>query len=450
MRTGIGIAKEGATMQLRNRAWNIRSITGALLAAATVLTGCDGSSAGPDSVQNPASVPAAIAKARADKTAVNPAIVLADNTLGLHALETLQSRYSSMNVAVSPLSLSLALQILYNGAAGDTQAAMAETLQLGTLTPQQINEANAALQAALIGADPQVELKIANSLWLHLNQAAVLPAFTQMDQNYYGATIGDLAGAPDDVNAWAANETSGLIPNILQPGDYSVVTAIIANAVYFKGQWTAAFNPDSTRSAPFTLSDGTSTSAQMMRQLGAFAYLRGADFQMVRLPYGHGRLSMLILLPDPGNSPGTLLTHLTAAELDTLVGQMQDEYGSVALPKFVAQFNSDMVPVLKALGMGVAFNCPGLPGAGPPADFSALTSQRVCVTGVAHDTWVQVDEMGTVAAAVTTITVGVTTARQMQFDMTMDHPFLYAIRDDDTGVLLFIGTLLDPSAPTQH
>jgi serpin B len=433
-------------MLLHDRAWKIRGTAGALLAAAAALTGCSGSGAAPDNnTKNPASLPTAVAKARADNTAVSPAIVVADNTFGLSVLQTLQSQNSSTNVAISPLSLSLALQILYNGAAGDTLAAMTQTLQLGTLTQQQMNEANEALEAALIGADPQVELKIANSLWVHLDQTPVLPAFTQMDQNYYGAMMGDLAGAPDNVNAWVANETNGLILNILPRRDYSTVTAVIANAVYFKGQWTATFDPNSTHSAPFTLSDGTSTPAHMMQQSGTFAYLRGPDFQMVRLPYGQGRLSMLILLPDPGSSLGSFLTHLTAAGLDISLGQMQDAYGSVALPKFAAHSNSDMGPALQALGMAVAFHCPESGGAGPLADFSALASEQVCVSSVAHNAWVQVDEMGTVAAAATTITVVTTSVPQQQFAMTIDHPFLYAIRDDDTGALLFIGTLLDPS-----
>jgi serine protease inhibitor len=433
-------------MLLRNRHWRIRSIAGVILVAAAALTGCggDGASAASTS-KSPASLPAAVAKAKADNIAVDPAIVVADNAFGLSVLRTLQSQKASSNTAISPLSLSLALQILYNGAAGDTQSAMTQTLQLGSLTKQQVNDANAALQAALIGADPQVELTIANSLWVHLDRTTVLPSFTQMDQNYYGATIGDLAGTPDNVNAWVANETKGLIPHILGPADYSTVTAIIANAVYFKGQWTATFDPNYTHSAPFTLSDGTSTAVHMMQQSGTFAYLRGSDFQMVRLPYGQGRMSMLILLPDPGISLGTFLASLTADGLDISVGQMQDAYGSVALPKFTAQSNSDMGPVLQALGMGVAFNCPEVVGGGPLADFSALTSGRVCVTSVAHNAWVQVDEMGTVAAAATTVTVGTTSVPQQQFAMTMDHPFVYGIRDDDMGALLFVGTLLDPS-----
>jgi serpin B len=421
-------------------------MAGVLLVMATALSGCSGNGAASDTpVKSPAALPAAVAKAKAENAAVDPALVAADNTFGLGALQALQSQHSSLNIAISPLSLSLALQILYNGAAGNTQQSMAQTLQLGTLTTQQINDANAALQATLTAADPQVELNIANSLWLHLNDATVLPAFTTMDQNFYGAMIGDLAAAPDNVNTWVADATNGLIPTIVPSGDYSRVTAVIANAVYFKGQWTTPFDTNSTQPASFTRSDGTSSSAHMMHQTGTFAYFHGTGFQMVSLPYGQGRLSMLVLLPDPGISPGTLLANMSAAALAATVAQMQDSYGSVALPKFTAQSNSDLGQVLKALGMGVAFNCPGLLGEGPLADFSALTSAHVCVTSVAHNAWVQVDELGTVAAAATTITVGTTAARQLQFTMNMDHPFLYAIRDDSTGALLFVGTLQDPA-----
>jgi serpin B len=412
----------------------------ALLVATATLAGCDG---GADKVaQSTTSLPAAVAKAKADNTEVSPALIVTDNTFGLSVLQTLQAQNGSVNIAISPVSLALALQILYNGAAGSTQDTMTQTLQLGSLSAQQINDGNAALQAALIGADPQVELKIANSLWVHLNSTTVLPSFTAMDQNYYGALLGDLAGAPDNVNAWVANETNGLISQVLKPGDYSSVTAIIANAVYFKGQWATSFDPNSTTTAPFTRSDATSTSVPMMHQTGTFAYLRGPDFQMLRLPYGQGRMSMLILLPDPGNSLDSLLPNLTVAGLDTLIAQMRNSYGSVTLPRFTVQSNIDMKAILEPLGMGIAFDCSS-------ADFSALASGTVCLSGVTHGAWVQVDETGTVAAAATTI-VTITVARQQSFAMTMDHPFLYAIRDDDTGALLFIGTLLDPSPPTQN
>jgi len=126
--------------------------------------------------------------------------------------------------------------IVYNGAAGTTQQAIAQTLQLGSLSaPSQLNNANAALQASLISADPKVQLTVANSLWMHLSDNSVLPSFTQTDETYNGATVGDLSGAPANVNAWVSNETNGLITQILpnEPPDYySMIKAIIANTIY--------------------------------------------------------------------------------------------------------------------------------------------------------------------------------------------------------------------------
>jgi serine protease inhibitor len=177
--------------------------------------------------------------------AVDPAITTADNAFGIQLLNNLISGNAG-NVAISPLSMSLLLQILYGGAAGTTAQAMALTLQLGNLTAQDVNSDNAALQASLAAPDPNVQLTIANSLWMHLTNNPVLPSFTAMDATYYGATIGDLSGAPDNVNGWVASETAGLITQILPPeaaGYYQSpsVAAVLANTIYFKGQWTSRF-----------------------------------------------------------------------------------------------------------------------------------------------------------------------------------------------------------------
>lgn len=411
----------------------------ALVLVMVALAGCDGSgSTAQDPTQKTNSVPTAVATAKAANTSVSPQIVTADNAFGLSILQALQAQAGPVNQFISPLSLSMALQIAYAGASGTTQDAMAQTLQLGSYTTQQVNDANAALQASLIDADPQVQLTIANSLWIHQSQNAVLPAFIQMDQDYYGATIGDLAGAPADVNAWAAQQTNGLITSILPPGNYSRMTALIANAIYFKGQWTSRFDPNATVSAPFVLSDGTTVSVNMMAQTATVAYLHGTDFQMVRLPYGNGRMSMLIVLPDAGEALTDFLPRLTLDALNASIGQMQKEYGAVALPKFTVTYSNEMVPTLKALGMAVALECPG-------ANFSALTTVPVCIDSVLHAARIEVDETGTVAAAVTTVGTIITAVQAPQFNLTLDHPFLYAIRDDETGELLFIGTLLDPT-----
>jgi serine protease inhibitor len=383
-------------------------------------------------------MPPAVMQAKNENTAVNPAIVTADNGFGLSLFQSLNPGATG-NMAIAPISVAMALQILYNGAAGSTQQAMANTLQLGSLSAADLNNANAALQASLINPDPKVQLTIANSLWMHLSSTPVLPSFTATDETYYGATVGDLAGAPANANAWVSSETNGLISQILPNADYSSVTAVIANVIYFKGQWTTAFDPGQTAPAPFTLADGTQVSVQMMHQAGDYGYLKGANFQAVRLAYGQGRMSMFIVLPNAGTSLSGFAALVTPALLNGWVGQLQTGYGSVALPRFTATYGASLVQALSSLGMGVAFCSSGM------ADFSALAQQPTCVSDVEHKTVVEVDENGTVAAGSTAITIVPTAMQLPLFTITMDHPFLYAIRDDLTGELLFVGALMNPT-----
>jgi serine protease inhibitor len=431
---------------MRQRICNLPKSTAiGLLLAATVLAGCGGGMNNPlgnsSSVNPPAtsssSAPPAVVQAQSAGTTVNPAIVTADNTFGLNLFQTLIAGATG-NVAISPINVAMALQILYNGAAGTTQQAMAQTLQLGSLSTQDLNNANAALQASLLNPDPEVQIIVANSLWMHLSNSPVLASFTQTDQTYYGATVGDLAGAPADVNAWASAQTNGLITDILPAGDYTAVVAVIANTIYFKGQWSTAFDPSQTASAEFTLGDGTQVASQMMHQSGSYAYLQGANFQAVSLPYGQGRFSMVIVLPNSGVSLSSFAAGITPADVSGWVSQSQMAQGSIALPKFTSTYGVSLPPALSSLGMGIALCSSNM------ADFSAL-APSVCVSDVEHKTVVEVDETGTVAAAGTTVTVGPTAIVAPLFTMTMDHPFFYAIRDDLTGELLFVGALANPT-----
>ncbi len=409
---------------------------GALLAAVMALAGCGASMStaqSPTSSPGSGAVPTAVAQAQTADTPVDPTIVAADNAFGLKLLDTLLAGSDGNNVAISPLSVALALQVLYNGAAGSTRQAMAQTLELGALSDQALNDQNAALQASLISPDPKVQLTVANSLWIDQSSGQVLPAFTQIDETYYGATVGDLAGAPANVNAWVDSETHGLIPTLLPPGQYKY--AIIANVLYFKGEWTTSFDPSETAAAPFTLSGGGQTSAQLMHQTGPFAYasgtLHGSGFQTVRIPYGQGRFSMLVVLPDPGVSVTSFVAGMTIADLTGVVAQLRQYTVTVALPRFTASYGDTLVPALASMGMDIAFH--------PSADFSAL-APAFWVNVVQHKTVVEVDETGTVAAAATG--VGVPTVAFPP--VVMDHPFFYAIQDDKTGELLFIGVLMNP------
>lgn len=416
-----------------------------MIIASLLMQGCGGGgsttaiSASTPATTSPSTTPTAVAQAKADGAVVNPAIVAADDGFGLTLFKTLLPGASG-NIAISPLSVSLALQILYNGAAGTTQQAMMQTLQLGALSLQDVNEANAALQASLQDADPLLNIIIANSLWTQ-DGGSVLPSFTRADQTYYGATLGDLSGAPANVNAWISSETQGLITDILPPGDYQTAVAVLANAVYFKGPWTTAFDPSLTVAQPFTLGDGSQMSAPMMSQSGSYAYLQGANFQAVRLPYGSGRMSMLIVLPDPAVSLASFISSLTLENLNTWIGELTMSPGSIGLPRFTATYKAQgLAGVLGSMGMAVAL-CPPAGG----TNFSALSSQPgVCVSDAEHETVVEVDESGTVAAAATTVTT-ITSVAFAGFSMTMNRPFLYAIRDDLTGELLFLGALMNPA-----
>lgn len=415
-----------------------------VLASTLLASSCGSGSAqpGPNSTSSSSSttsaaIGSAVEQALQNDTPVAPQIVAADNAFGLALFDALNQGATS-NVAISPTSIALALQMAYNGAEGSTQQGMSQALQLQGLGALTVDQDNAALQAALINPDPQVQLTIANSLWMHLSDNPVLPSFIGTNETYYAAEIGDLSGAPDNVNAWVASETNGLITQILPPGNYNEVVAVLANAIYFKGAWTSAFNPNQTTTTPFTLADGTQVSCQMMNQTGSFPYLEGANFQALKLPYGQtSRLSMLLILPAVGVDLSSFVANMTTDELSTWLSELEPANGSIGLPRFTATYGSSLVNALTSLGMSVAFN----PNA---ADFADL-APNVYISDVEHEAVVQVDETGTVAAGATTITFGPTIAGSGPFSMTMNRPFFYAIVDGQTGALLFIGTLVDPT-----
>lgn len=380
-------------------------------------------------------VATAVAKALKNDNPVAPQIVAADNAFGLALLDAL-NRNATSNVAISPISIALALQMVYNGAGGSTLQGMSEALQLQGLGALAVDQYNAALQATLINIDPKAELRIANSLWMHLSENPVQPSFVSTNKTYYAAKIGDLSGAPDDVNAWVSSQTKGLIKKILPPENYSRVVAVLANAIYFSGMWTSTFNPNLTRAAPFTLSDGTGISCQMMHETGRFPYLSDSNFQAVELPYGQTRrLRMLIILPAVGVNLRSFVANITSEELSTWIADLEPAEVGIGLPRFTATYASSLANALPSLGMRAAFD-PNI------ADFTRLAShERVYISDIEHEAVVKVDESGTVAAGATMVEV---IPQSLPTSMTMNRPFFYAIVDGKTGALLFIGTLIDP------
>jgi serine protease inhibitor len=339
-----------------------RSSVAAVLAGVLLASGCTGTTHSPV-------VGTAVTQALKSARPVAPQIVAADNAFGLALFNVLNRSATTSNIAISPISIALALQMVYNGAGGSTQQAMSQALQLQGLGALAVDKYNAALQAALISPDPKAQLRIANSLWMHLRKNPVLPSFASKNETYYAAKIGDLSGAPDNVNAWIAGETNGLIKKVLPPKNYSKVVAILANAIYFSEMWTSTFIPSLTRAAPFTLSDGTEISCQMMHKTSMFSYFSGSNFQAVELPYGQTRrLRMLIILPAVGVNLKSFVASMTSEELGDWTADLRPAQVDIGLPRFTATYEGSLRSALTSLGMGTAFDA-------NVADFSGLASR---------------------------------------------------------------------------
>jgi serpin B len=383
---------------------------------------------------NTEDLPRAVAEAVQRDATVNSDLVASNNRFGFDVFQELRKTDADKSIFLSPTSFSLALEIAYNGSLDKTQEAMAKTMHLTGVSMSDLNSRNAALQASLHNPDPKVELNIANSLWM---RKEVKPGFVQVNENYYGSEVGDMSGIPDSANKWVSEKTKGKITQILPKMDYSQIVAVIVNAVYFKGEWAQKFDATKTTDAQLTRADGSKVACKMMHQSGSYDYFKGDNFQAVRLPYGAKRMSMILLLPDTGTDLNAFLATITPDNWNAWIAKLQDAPGEIALPRFTSDYSAALQEPLTKLGMGIAFD-PNL------ANFTNL-ADGAYIAFVQHKTFVEVNEEGTEAAAATGVGVGATSFRQ-PFRMTMDHPFFYAIRDDKTGAILFLGVLLEPKA----
>ena len=377
----------------------------------------------------------------------------ASNEFGFRLLKIIEAERHA-NVIISPLSLSLALAMMQNGAAGATRTAIAQTLGVGAMTDAELNDANRQLQQSLAAADPAVQLEIANALWLQ-SGFEILPEFIRVNHESYNADVhsldfaGDPSGAVASINDWANRKTHGRIPLILA-GLNPSARLVLTDAVYFKGRWRKPFEKRETQPKPFLLDSGESPDVPMMRQRGIFHYFENDDFQAISLPYGNGRVVMYVFLPRIRASEAR---HDKLAEfvktLDTShwadwVGKLarRANLGTFVLPRFELRYSRTLSGDLRQMAMSIAF------GAGH-ADFSRVHQppHNLCIESVVQQDYVKVDEVGTEAAAVTGFAVA-TSALHIgtpnPFEMIVDHPFFLAIADTQTDALLFVGAITDP------
>ncbi len=340
------------------------------------------------------------------------------------------------NLFVSPSSIAMALAMTYNGAAGKTQQAMVETLELEEMSPEEINQAYAELQANLAQIDPQVELNIANSLWAH--EGCVLnDQFVKQNQQAFNAKVSTLdfsdPQAVATINHWVDANTKGKIPEIIKEITPEQVMFLI-NAVYFKGEWSRQFDKAKTREGVFHLPGGKEKKVLMMAQSEVFPYFWGEGFQAISLPYGIGRMRMHVFLPNEDSNLAAFLANLGSDNWAQWLSRFRPERVVVRLPRFKLEYEKDLSDTLRDLGMTIAF--------GNEADFPNMCSNgsKLFIGYVKHKAVVDVNEEGTVAAAATAVAM----ETSLPPEFTVNRPFFFTIDDAHTGAILFMGAVYDP------
>lgn len=360
-------------------------------------------------------------------------VASANTRFGFKLLQDLCKRDPGGNIFISPLSISIALTMTYNGAVGETERAMAEILEIDALDLSTINQSNKALRNSLENPDPKVEISIANSIWSR--QGVDFSAkFLERNRVYFGAEIVSLdfssPQATEIINEWVNTNTNGKIEKIVDRIDPQTLLFLI-NAIYFKGNWQDEFDPSRTRPGIFYLLDGSEKQVQMMRREGEYLYFHGANFEVTSLPYGDGRLGMYIFLPNRNSNLNKFLENLNEKNWEGWIAQLQNRRHEIMLPRFKLEYEVRLNDALEALGMGIAF--------GGGADFSGM-GPSLFISEVRHKTFVEVNEEGTEAAAVTAV-VGV---KSLPPAFRVDRPFFFAIYDTETETILFMGTVTEP------
>jgi serine protease inhibitor len=369
-------------------------------------------------------------------------LAAANNGFAFDLLKQIAKQQPRENSFISPFSVSTALQMVGNGAAGETKAEMQRVLRTGVLSPDKLNAAAKSLNDSL-NSERDVNLNLANAIW-YQNDFQLKPDFVAVNKNFFQT---ELAGvdfknpkSAEIINNWANKQTHGKIPKVVQFPVPPLMRVFVANAIYFKGKWAEPFDKDQTKPRPFHLTAGGSTQAPMMQQHRHFAYQETDNFQAVQLDYSGKDLDMILFLPNTNSSPQKILAELNATTWqDDVLPQFRDREGTLVFPKFKLESGVRLNDSLEALGMKSAFTM--------GANFSAMSSEALFISEVNQSSFIEVNEEGTEAAAVTGISLselGPIPDPPKPFEMIVDHPFFVVIADKRTQSILFMGIIFKP------
>lgn len=365
-------------------------------------------------------------------------VIAADNTFGLDLFAKLTAAaVPGTNLMISPLSISQALSMTYNGANGATKAAMEDALRITGYSRDELNELNKVLVDALVAHDEKVAISVANSIW-YRKEYTVLPDFIARNQSYYHAEVQpvDFAAATckDVINKWVSDNTNKKIDKIVDQINPESFMFLI-NAIYFKGCWTNPFNVKNTGKQTFYSESGREVQVDMMNKKMDLNVYANETFTSVELSYGKGNWRMFLFLPETGKTVADVEKSFTPDNWNNWLTRYDSVFNvQFSMPKFTFSYEESLKDVLSAMGMQVAFT--------EMADFTGILPEGgLLITGVKHKTFVEVNEEGTEAAAVTSVEVGVTSIGNF---ITFNKPFVFAIAEKSTGAILFIGRMMKP------
>jgi serpin B len=368
-------------------------------------------------------------------------IINADNAFGFELFIEVCNQAGGENLMISPLSVSYALGMTYNGANAATLQAFNDVLHFGNLSAEEVNESYKDLMDQLLDLDDHVEFALANSIW-YREGFQVLPDFITINRDYFDAAVEEVdfsdPATVEIINRWIEGKTNNKIEDMLDQIPDDAVMYLI-NAIYFNATWKYEFEKGDTETGEFMLSDQSTYQVDYMNVSGNFQYTGNEAFTAVELPYGDSAFSMLVMLPSYANTVNDLVNMLDMGKWEEWFENSRYTGVHVELPKFKYEFKELLNIPLTNLGLGIAFT--------DLADFSKMSaSTPLCISRVIHQSYIDVQEEGTEAAAATIVEMVElsTQGGGSPIYFKVDRPFLYLIKENSTGAIVFMGKVEKP------
>ncbi|MCF8378075.1 MAG: serpin family protein [Bacteroidales bacterium] len=375
---------------------------------------------------------------QSDKKAAQ--LIAADNVFAFELFKEVDQLAEEENYMVSPLSVAIALGMTYNGSDGSTKTAFEETLGFSGFTRHEINTIHGALIEHLLKVDPKVTFEIANSIWVNQNYT-LLSEFADSNAYYYGAEIRSMNFYSPDalgiINGWVSDKTHEKITEVLDAIPPATVMYLI-NALYFYGSWQYEFDKEQSAPMNFTFEDGSSDMVDGMAMTATLPIAYQDKYTAIDLPYGSNKFSMTVLLPKDNFNVDNIIEEMNAQSWEIMTGNLTETNLTLRMPKFKYEFKTLLNDHLANMGLGVAFR------GGAEFPLMVEESQDLYISRVIHKTFIDVNEEGTEAAAVTVVEIRETSTGGGELTINIDKPFLYVIREKTSGTLVFMGKVGNP------